>query len=499
MLPCRTPPRSTQADGSEPSSQSTPKPFCHGLRCSRCSTVFSSSIHSCMRLPRPSAWSYGDSRSLAISASDWLVRWRNSSARVRQLGSCDSKRDSMWFQSALVFIGPCPARVPAPLAATGSALNSLEGGERLVGHRPVPPVIRTDSAQAHSIGGRSRHATTRSSRPSRDSATGSPVAERETRADRQVVPYLTDFKGNSCLSALIDPCWTNGSKRSQINRLNAVCRRQEARAPGKGARCFVGERRSLAGRTMTRDVDLLITGGTVITMDEERRPLPSGWVAISGNRIVAVGPGDPPVSTGRPKRRIDATGTVVMPGLVSCHGHACNSLVRGMAEDRPLHEWLTEVLWPAMSHAGPDEVYRGALLSAVEMLRSGVTCFADMWTEVPSTARAVEQVGLRALLAYNLRDFGDPGKPPSRLSARSGRGASATGWEMEGSASDSGLIPSTPALPRCCAARASLRASTGSCSRPTSRRPAGSSSRASSVTASLRLPTWTEWDSSVRT
>ena len=79
-----------------------------------------------------------------------------------------------------------------------------------------------------------------------------------------------------------------------------------------------------------------------------------------------------------------------------------------MAEDRPLHEWLTEVLWPAMSHAGPDEVYRGALLSAVEMLRSGVTCFADMWTEVPSTARAVEQVGLRALLAYNLRDFGDP-------------------------------------------------------------------------------------------
>ena len=148
---------------------------------------------------------------------------------------------------------------------------------------------------------------------------------------------------------------------------------------------------------MTRDVDLLITGGTVVTMDEERRLHPSGWIGISGNRIVAVGPGDPPDSTGQPKRRIDATGTVVMPGLVSCHGHASNSLVRGMAEDRPLHEWLTEVLWPAMSHAGPDEVYRGALLSAVEMLRSGVTCCADMWTEVSSTARAVEQVGLRAL------------------------------------------------------------------------------------------------------
>ena len=161
---------------------------------------------------------------------------------------------------------------------------------------------------------------------------------------------------------------------------------------------------------MARDIDLLITGGTVVTMDDECRLLPSGSVAISGNRIVGVGPVDERHSPWRPKRRVDATGMLVMPGLVSCHGHACNSLVRGMAEDRPLHEWLHEVLWPAMSHAGPDEVYRGALLSAVEMLRSGVTCFADMWTEVPSTARAVAEVGLRALLAYNLRDFGDPAR-----------------------------------------------------------------------------------------
>ena len=158
---------------------------------------------------------------------------------------------------------------------------------------------------------------------------------------------------------------------------------------------------------MTRDVDLLITGGTVVTMDDERRILPPGSVAVSGNRIVGVDPCGEADSTWRAKKRIDATGMIVMPGLVSCHGHACNSLVRGMAEDRPLHEWLTEVLWPAMSRAGPDEIYHGALLSAVEMLRSGVTCFADMWTEVPATARAVEQVGLRALLAYNLRDFGD--------------------------------------------------------------------------------------------
>ena len=158
---------------------------------------------------------------------------------------------------------------------------------------------------------------------------------------------------------------------------------------------------------MKTDVDILITGGTVITMDAERRLLRSGAIAVTGNLIVAVGSSAVLEATYRPNEQIDGADTIIMPGLVSCHGHACNSLVRGMAEDRTLHEWLNEVLWPAMSHAGPDEVYWGSLLSAVEMLRSGVTCFADMWAEVPATARAVDEVGLRALLAHNLKDFGD--------------------------------------------------------------------------------------------
>lgn len=158
---------------------------------------------------------------------------------------------------------------------------------------------------------------------------------------------------------------------------------------------------------MPGDADLLIHGGTVVTMDAGRRIVTDGSVAIAGNRILAVGSDDEIRPAWQARREIDATGTIVMPGLVSCHGHACNSLVRGMAEDLPLHEWLREVLWPAMSHAGADEVYWGSLLSAVEMLSGGVTCFADMWTEVPATTRAVEEVGLRALLAYNLRDFGD--------------------------------------------------------------------------------------------
>ena len=154
-------------------------------------------------------------------------------------------------------------------------------------------------------------------------------------------------------------------------------------------------------------MDLLITGGTVLTMNADRHVFHPGSVAVAGNRIVAAGPSATVDACYRPRNRIDADGHIVMPGLVSCHGHACNSLVRGMAEDRTLHEWLNEVLWPAMSHAGPDEVYWGSMLSAVELLRAGVTCFADMWTEVPATARAVDEVGLRALLAHNLRDFGD--------------------------------------------------------------------------------------------
>ena len=166
---------------------------------------------------------------------------------------------------------------------------------------------------------------------------------------------------------------------------------------------------------MPGDADLLIHGGTVVTMDASRRIVAGGSVAIAGNRIVAVGTDDDVRSAWHARRELDAAGTIVMPGLVSCHGHACNSLVRGMAEDLPLHEWLHEVLWPAMSHAGADEVYWGSLLSAVEMLSGGVTCFADMWTEVPATTRAVEEVGLRALLAYNLRDFGDSDRTDAEI------------------------------------------------------------------------------------
>ncbi|MDH3235677.1 MAG: amidohydrolase family protein, partial [Alphaproteobacteria bacterium] len=122
---------------------------------------------------------------------------------------------------------------------------------------------------------------------------------------------------------------------------------------------------------MPDDADLVISGGTVVTMDADRRVLTAGAVAITGNRIAAVGSADDIRTAWRGEQEIDAAGMIVMPGLVSCHGHACNSLVRGMAEDRPLHEWLHEVLWPAMSHAGPDEVYWGSLLSAVELLGGG--------------------------------------------------------------------------------------------------------------------------------
>lgn len=158
---------------------------------------------------------------------------------------------------------------------------------------------------------------------------------------------------------------------------------------------------------MVTEADVLITGGVVLTMDRDRTVYACGSVAVSGNRIVAVGPSDEVDKACEAGEVIDATGAIVMPGLVSCHGHACNSLVRGMAEDLPLHDWLTKVLWPAMSHAGSEEIYWGSLVAAVEMLQAGVTTFADMWTDVPATARAVEATGLRALLAHNLRDFGD--------------------------------------------------------------------------------------------
>ncbi|MDI3279905.1 MAG: amidohydrolase [Bacillota bacterium] len=172
---------------------------------------------------------------------------------------------------------------------------------------------------------------------------------------------------------------------------------------------------------------ILITGGTVITADEEGRVFAPGDVAVDGEVIVYVGPplaregavedaGAAGPASGtlpagwRPERIIAAQGRLVLPGLINAHTHAAMTLLRGYAEDLPLMVWLQEKIFPAEARLTEEDIYWGTLLAQLEMIRSGTTAFADMYFGMAMVARAVEESGLRASLARGLIGISSEGE-----------------------------------------------------------------------------------------
>ena len=116
--------------------------------------------------------------------------------------------------------------------------------------------------------------------------------------------------------------------------------------------------------------DLLITGGTVVTVDGKFSVFSPGAIAVSDGKILAVGPAAEIVARYAPRSRYDAAGKIVMPGLVNTHTHAAMTLLRGIADDLPLDRWLTENIFPAEGkNVSPGFVYDGTLLAALEMIR----------------------------------------------------------------------------------------------------------------------------------
>jgi len=158
-----------------------------------------------------------------------------------------------------------------------------------------------------------------------------------------------------------------------------------------------------------QEVDILIEGGTVLTLDDADRIIRSGSVAIRGDRIVALGPRADIGSQYRGRRVIDAAGHVVMPGLVNAHTHAAMTCFRGIADDLELMEWLNKYIFPAEAkNVDPELAYWGSLLACAEMIRSGTTCFCDMYIFEDETAKAASLAGMRCLLGEVLFDFPSP-------------------------------------------------------------------------------------------
>ena len=114
-------------------------------------------------------------------------------------------------------------------------------------------------------------------------------------------------------------------------------------------------------------------------------------------------------------KTIDATGKILLPGFVNTHTHLSMTLFRGLADDLALDEWLNDNIWPMEANLNGDYCYMGALLGAVELIKSGTTTFSDMYFYMEDVAKAVSESGLRAVLSYGMIDFGDEEKRKNEI------------------------------------------------------------------------------------
>jgi len=153
-------------------------------------------------------------------------------------------------------------------------------------------------------------------------------------------------------------------------------------------------------------VDLIISGGTVVTMDGSRRVIENGGVAIKGGRIVAV---DNTAAIDRnyaAREVVNAAGKVVIPGLINGHTHVPMTLFRGLADDLDLQEWLTKYIFPAEARNVNEEFVRvGTRLGLAEMIRSGTTTYCDMYYFEDAIADETFKAGMRGVLGETLIDF----------------------------------------------------------------------------------------------
>lgn len=152
--------------------------------------------------------------------------------------------------------------------------------------------------------------------------------------------------------------------------------------------------------------DLLLTNATVLTMDERFTMHRGSGVAVTGDSIVAVGADALGMSAAE---TLDCHGRVVMPGLVNAHTHVAMTLLRGIADDLRLDVWLMGYMMPVeREFVSPEFVRLGTRLGCAEMIRSGITCFADMYYFEDAVAEATAEAGMRAFCAQTVLRYPAP-------------------------------------------------------------------------------------------
>ncbi|MCB1648144.1 MAG: TRZ/ATZ family hydrolase [Pseudomonadales bacterium] len=153
-------------------------------------------------------------------------------------------------------------------------------------------------------------------------------------------------------------------------------------------------------------VETLLHARWVLGTDDEQPLLEDHCLVLDKGRIVDLLPSNEAGLRYEAKENLRLGEHILMPGLINTHGHAAMSLLRGAADDLPLHTWLQDYIWPMEGRwVSEDFVYDGTQLAIAEMLRSGTTCFADMYFFPDQAARAASEAGMRAQFASPVFDF----------------------------------------------------------------------------------------------
>ncbi|MFK7803477.1 MAG: amidohydrolase family protein [Anaerolineae bacterium] len=156
---------------------------------------------------------------------------------------------------------------------------------------------------------------------------------------------------------------------------------------------------------MTQAVDTFIHAGAIITMNSEFELIHDGIIAIQAEKIVAIGPAAEVQEKFTASETIDCTTQAVMPGLINCHTHAPMTLLRGLNDDLRLDVWLGYLMPLENEFVTPEFVSLGTKLACAEMIRSGITAFADMYFFESHIAKTTAEAGMRALLGQSVIMF----------------------------------------------------------------------------------------------
>ena len=175
--------------------------------------------------------------------------------------------------------------------------------------------------------------------------------------------------------------------------------------------------------TADDSIDLIIKGDHVVTMDAESTIIENGALAVDDGVIIAIGSAEEIDSSYTATETLSGANRIVMPGLINGHSHAAMTLLRGVADDLALMDWLQNYIFPAEVEFVDAEFVRiGTELACWEMIRGGTTTFVDMYYYPDTIAEVVDSCGMRAMISATVIDQRSPDAEDAADSTQKGVG-----------------------------------------------------------------------------